>query len=49
MVGAWIDANRALDPSERPIKDNQIEWVDKLQAAGKIEKQMAELKFTLAK
>ena len=31
--------------SERPIKDNQIEWVDKLQAAGKIEKQFNTILF----
>ncbi|MBS1225911.1 MAG: phosphate transporter, permease protein PstA [Proteobacteria bacterium] len=37
--------NRALDESERPIKDNQIEWVDKLQAAGKIEKQFNAVLF----
>ncbi|MDS4070491.1 MAG: phosphate ABC transporter permease PstA [Candidatus Competibacter sp.] len=37
--------NRALDESERPIKDNQIEWVDKLQAAGKIEKQFNTILF----
>jgi phosphate transport system permease protein len=38
--------NRALDETERPIKDNQIEWVDKLQAAGKIEKQFNTILFT---
>jgi len=37
--------NRTLDESERPIKDNQIEWVDKLQAAGKIEKQFNAVLF----
>ncbi|MDS4022793.1 MAG: phosphate ABC transporter permease PstA [Candidatus Competibacter sp.] len=37
--------NRALDETERPIKDNQIEWVDKLQAAGKIEKQFNTILF----
>ena len=37
--------NRALDPSERPIKDNQIAWVDLLQAAGKIEKQFNTILF----
>ena len=38
--------NRTLDESERPIKDNQIAWVDKLQAAGKIEKQFNTVLFT---
>ena len=38
--------NRALDETERPIKDNQIEWVDQLQAAGKIEKQFNTILFT---
>ena len=38
--------NRTLDESQRPIKDNQIEWVDKLQAAGKIEKQFNTVLFT---
>jgi phosphate transport system permease protein len=37
--------NRTLDETERPIKDNQIEWVDKLQAAGKIEKQFNTVLF----
>ena len=37
--------DRKLDESERPIKDNQIEWVDKLQAAGKIEKQFNTVLF----
>ncbi|MDS4043095.1 MAG: phosphate ABC transporter permease PstA [Candidatus Competibacter sp.] len=44
LVKGNID--RALDESERPIKDNQIEWVDKLQAAGKIEKQFNTILFT---
>ncbi len=43
LVKGNID--RALDESERPIKDNQIEWVDKLQAAGKIEKQFNAILF----
>mgnify|MGYP000938689217 FL=1 len=38
--------NRALDESERPIKDNQIEWIDKLQTAGKIEKQFNSILFS---
>ncbi len=38
--------DRTLDQSERPIKDNQIEWVDQLQAAGKIEKQFNTVLFT---
>ncbi|MDS4028496.1 MAG: phosphate ABC transporter permease PstA [Candidatus Contendobacter sp.] len=38
--------DRTLDESERPIKDNQIEWFDKLQAAGKIEKQFNTILFT---
>ena len=44
LVKGNID--RRLDESERPIKDNQIEWVDKLQAAGKIEKQFNTILFT---
>jgi phosphate transport system permease protein len=43
LVKGNID--RALDESERSIKDNQIEWVDKLQAAGKIEKQFNAILF----
>ena len=43
LVKGNID--RALDETERPIKDNQIEWVDKLQAAGKIEKQLNTILF----
>lgn len=38
--------NRALDESERPIKDNQIEWIDKLQTTGKIEKQFNSILFS---
>lgn len=37
--------DRKLDEAERPIKDNQIEWVDKLLAAGKIQKQFNTLLF----
>ena len=44
LVKGNID--RTLDETERPIKDNQIEWVDKLQAAGKIEKQFNSILFT---
>ncbi len=44
LVKGNID--RTLDETERPIKDNQIEWVDKLQAAGKIEKQFNTVLFT---
>jgi phosphate transport system permease protein len=44
LVKGNID--RTLDETERPIKDNQIEWVDKLQAAGKIEKQFNTILFT---
>ncbi|MDS4027528.1 MAG: phosphate ABC transporter permease PstA [Candidatus Contendobacter sp.] len=43
LVKGNID--RALDESERPIKDNQIEWVDKLQATGKIEKKFNAILF----
>ncbi len=43
LVKGNID--RALDESERPVKDNQIEWVDKLQAAGKIEKRFNTVLF----
>jgi phosphate transport system permease protein len=44
LVKGNID--RTLDESERPIKDNQIGWVDKLQAAGKIEKQFNTILFS---
>ena len=44
LVKGHID--RALDETERPIKDNQIGWVDKLQAAGKIEKQFNTILFS---
>jgi phosphate transport system permease protein len=44
LVKGNID--RALDETERPIKDNQIGWVDKLQAAGKIEKQFNTILFS---
>jgi phosphate transport system permease protein len=44
LVKGNID--RALDETERSIKDNQIEWVDRLQAAGKIEKQFNAILFT---
>ena len=44
LVKGNID--RTLDEAERPIKDNQIEWVDKLQAAGKIDKQFNTILFT---
>ena len=43
LVKGNID--RTLDETERPIKDNQIGWVDKLQAAGKIEKQFNTILF----
>ncbi len=43
LVKGNID--RALDESERPVKDNQIEWVDKLRAAGKIDKQFNTILF----
>ena len=43
LVKGNID--RALDESERPVKDNQIEWIDKLQAAGKIHKQFNTILF----
>ncbi len=47
-VDTFIKGNidRALDESERPIKDNQIEWIDKLQTAGKIEKQFNSILFS---
>ena len=44
LVKGNID--RTLDETERPIKDNQIGWVDKLQAAGKIEKQFNTILFS---
>ena len=44
LVKGNID--RRLDEAERPIKDNQIGWVDKLQAAGKIEKQFNTILFS---
>ncbi len=37
---------RSLDETERPIKDNQIGWVDQLQAAGQIEKQFNTILFS---
>ena len=43
LVKGNID--RALDESERPIKNNQIEWVDKLRAAGKIERRFNAVLF----
>ena len=47
-VDTFIKGNidRALDESERPIKDNQIEWIDKLRTAGKIEKQFNSILFS---
>ncbi len=47
-VDTFIKGNidRALDESERPIKDNQIEWIDKLQTTGKIEKQFNSILFS---
>jgi phosphate transport system permease protein len=38
--------DRTLDETERPIKDHQIEWVDKLLATGKIEKQFNTILFS---
>lgn len=43
LVKGNID--RSLDETERPIKDDQIGWVDKLQASGKIEKQFNTILF----
>ncbi len=44
LVKGNIDRN--LDETERPIKDNQIGWVDKLKAAGKLEKQFNTILFS---
>lgn len=44
LVKGNID--RTLDETERPIKDNQVGWIDKLQASGKIEKQFNTILFT---
>ncbi|MBK8181855.1 MAG: phosphate ABC transporter permease PstA [Candidatus Competibacteraceae bacterium] len=46
-VDTFIKGNidRALDEAERPIKNNQIEWLDQLQGAGKIEKQFNTVLF----
>ena len=38
--------DRTLDETQRPIKDNQIGWVDQLQAAGQIEKQFNTILFS---
>ncbi|MDG4606960.1 MAG: phosphate ABC transporter permease PstA [Candidatus Contendobacter sp.] len=43
LVKGNID--RSLDETERPIKDNQVGWVDQLQATGKIEKQFNTILF----
>lgn len=37
--------DRTLPEAERPIKDNQIEWLDKLKTSGKIEKQFNAILF----
>ncbi len=39
-VDTFVKGNidRGLEDANRPIKDNQIEWIDQLQAAGKIER-----------
>ena len=37
--------DRTLPEAERPIKDNQIEWLDKLKTSGKIEKQFNAVLF----
>lgn len=37
--------DRSIDETLRPIKDNQIGWVDRLQAAGQIEKQFNTILF----
>jgi phosphate transport system permease protein len=37
--------DRTLPETERPIKDNQIEWLDKLKTSGKIEKQFNAILF----
>ncbi len=39
-------ANRNLDEADRPLKDNQIAWVDKLQAEGRLEKRFNRQFFT---
>ena len=39
-VDTFVKGNidRGLEEADRPIKDNQIEWLDQLRAAGKIER-----------
>ncbi|MGB2681495.1 MAG: phosphate ABC transporter permease PstA [Candidatus Competibacter sp.] len=46
-VDTFVKGNidRALPEAERPIKDQQIEWIDQLKAAGKIERQFNAVLF----
>ena len=46
-VDTFVKGNidRTLDETERLVKDNQIEWIDKLLAAGKIQKQFNTVLF----
>jgi phosphate transport system permease protein len=48
MVDTFNKGNidRSLDETLRPIKDNQIEWFDKLKAAGQVERQFNTILFT---
>ncbi|HHW76301.1 MAG TPA: phosphate ABC transporter permease PstA [Xanthomonadaceae bacterium] len=46
-VDTFVKGNidRTLDETERPIKDNQVAWIDKLAAAGKVEQRFNTLLF----
>ena len=46
-VDTFVKGNidRTLDERNRPIKNNQIEWIDQLQATGKIERQFNSVLF----
>ncbi|MFZ1325407.1 MAG: phosphate ABC transporter permease PstA [Candidatus Contendobacter sp.] len=46
-VDTFVKGNidRSLEEANRPIKDNQIEWIDQLRAAGKIERHFNSVLF----
>ncbi|MBL8260744.1 MAG: phosphate ABC transporter permease PstA [Candidatus Competibacteraceae bacterium] len=46
-VDTFVKGNidRSLPEAERPLKDSQIEWIDQLRAAGKIERQFNAVLF----
>ena len=46
-VDTFVKGNidRGLEEANRPIKDNQIDWIDQLRAAGKIERQFNAVLF----